>query len=233
MTPITVRTLSLSRSWRPRTLRSPPNCRCQNLIAQNDHRLRAGRASATSASGPGAADAHHVERVERSVVPAEPLWIALAGPYHVADRGRDHAPEHRAAFCDFQELIDGIAETAAATRRAVHADARQPFDILVRKWIEDHRVKHAVDRGRRHDAGRQRYDRQQAEPRAFQQAADAVLNVTSESLEPCPHVALLDREMELPFLDEPRLLEVGSHSLSTEWTEDTEQALTRRHGGTK
>src|SRR4029079_15884107 len=48
-------------------------------------------------------DAHDLKCIEGAVVSTEPLGIAVTGPQHVGDRGRDDAVEYGAALGDFQE----------------------------------------------------------------------------------------------------------------------------------
>src|SRR5215469_11134855 len=120
ITPITVRTLLFSRSLRPRTPGSPPNCRCQNLNPNN-----------VTGSAPGEASA---------------AVIALARPGHVGPRRRDHAGEYRVPLGDVQELVNGVVAPIAAAL-AAYLDGYQPPWVLVWKRIDNHGVHHAVHRG--------------------------------------------------------------------------------------
>ena len=125
-------------------------------------------------------NAHHVERVERTVIAAEPLRIAVAGPQHVADRGGNHPSEDRAAFSDVEELIDRISGPAAAQGDVRHPHAHQLLDMLVGKRVEHHRVEHAVDHGGGHDPGAQREDRESGKPGILQEAPGAEPHVLPE-----------------------------------------------------
>ena len=157
-------------------------------IAEDDDRLGAG---SRVVGGRGAPDerrhAHDVEGVERAVVPPQPLRLAVPDPQHVADRRRDHALEDSVPLRDLQELIHRIPGPAPSHRRIADADAHQVVDVLVGERIEDDRVKHAVDRGGRHDPQREREYGQDTESWRSDQSTDAKLDITPEFPEPVHH----------------------------------------------
>ena len=157
-------------------------------IAQHHDRLRAGARIVGRRRPPDERrHAHHVERVERAVVAAQPLRIAVAGPQHVADGRGDDPLEDGVSLGDLDELIDRIAGPESALRRVRHPDAHQVVDVLIGKRIEDDGVEHAVDGRRGHDAERQGHDRQKGEPGTSRQPADAEPHVAPELLDPVQH----------------------------------------------
>jgi hypothetical protein len=128
--------------------------------------------------------AHDLERVWGSIVPAQPLRVAISGPEDVADRGRDHAVENRAPLRNLEELIGRIAGSEAALVGAPDADAHQAVDVLVGKRVEHHGVEDAVDRRGGHDPEGKRQQRHGREPGTLGKRAKREPDVPHNGLEP-------------------------------------------------
>src|SRR5439155_13723537 len=110
-------------------------------VAQHDDRFGAWlrivrvRCAAYQRSHP-----HDIERIERAMVSTQPLWIALAGPQHVADGGSDGALENRVALGDLEKLVGRVAGPTAPRCRARDPDAHQSVHVLIGKRIENDRM---------------------------------------------------------------------------------------------
>src|SRR5215471_15759889 len=89
---------------------------------------------------------HDVERVHGAMIASQALRVAGTGPHHVADGGCDHTFERGVALRQIEELIHGVISRAPVVGTD-YRDTDQPVHFLVRKWIQDNAVNHAVHGG--------------------------------------------------------------------------------------
>src|SRR5262249_15290978 len=137
----------------------------------------------------------HLERIERPVIPSQPLRLAAFSPQNVADCGSDYSFKNRIPLGDLQKLICGIISPASALARVPDPDAHQIVHVLVWERIEHDGMNDAVDRRRGHNAERQRKNGNKSDVGRLRQMASPEPRVTHKLSNPVEHLISSRRDL--------------------------------------